>query len=225
MRHLVNCEDSSVAFMDMYTEEKFRGQVKIKMRGDTCRGNQFLALCSGEEGPNYVDTKIWLEYSWFGWHKIRGGDYENNDGSGGAGIMKNADNSSSQYRSNWKKGVVGGRSNNNTKRLAQFQIYLTESSLFDIHHAFGDVISGMDLMDTVLKTKNDDLYVKDCGLIIPPCAPTLGEDEEVESLERNEENRFGNVAARNNNALTLLSLMIIALGCFVQVVLVKSFEL
>ena len=217
MRHLVGDGESSLAFLDLRSGDKSYGRVKIRMRGETPRAIQFMNMCSGENGPSYFDTKLWLEYSWFGWHKIRGGDYEYNDGSGGAAVSKEIDNNPSMYRTQWKKGVVGGRSNNNVKRLAQFQIYLTDSSLFDIHHAFGDVISGMDILENVLKTKDDDIHVKDCGLIIPPCKPYIADDDENDYVS--ESNTVSvQVTTRNNNALTLLSLMLIALGCLVQVI-------
>ncbi|ROT70858.1 hypothetical protein C7M84_010826 [Penaeus vannamei] len=86
VRNLV--DDTCIrTFLELSWAGKVQGRVTIRLLNATCRCLQFFYLCTGERGPSYANTRL-LETEARGQsgERVWGGDYQNNDGSGGAAL-------------------------------------------------------------------------------------------------------------------------------------------
>ncbi|XP_042212110.1 uncharacterized protein LOC121859394 [Homarus americanus] len=164
LRSLVG--DSSVSvFLDLEWGDVTQGQVHIRLDATSGRGQQFLELCTGERGPSYIDTKF-LSVGNRGnpGEFIIGGDYEHNDGTGGAAVLSGLDHSEGIPR-NIVVGLVSGHNHGN--KSSQFLIYTKDLPGSSDCMSFGKVKVGMDVLLAVVGLSNpQDVKVKDCGVFV-----------------------------------------------------------
>ena len=156
-------------FFDVSWDAIHRGKVYIRLLGDAGRTLQFLYLCTGEKGPSYASTRF-LEVIRKGeqGEQIWGGDYENDDGSGGAALpgMTRGDEN---YR-NVRAGLVGGfyyPGYGCDHNPAQFGVYTRDMVGFSEMSSIGEILSGLEWMLSVRDL--DDVCsacVSDCGLVL-----------------------------------------------------------
>lgn len=79
--------------MDIGWSGVTRGRVYIRLQPDTGLARQFRQLCTGECGPSYARTRVlgvWNKGTHY--EMVAGGDYETNDGHGGAPLIQVRDN-------------------------------------------------------------------------------------------------------------------------------------
>ncbi|KAG7169278.1 E3 ubiquitin-protein ligase TRIM13-like 1, partial [Homarus americanus] len=79
---------STLAFLDLAWEGLAKGRVLVRLSPDTPLARQFVLLCTGQRGHTYANTKL-LEVTNKGktGECVHGGDYEKNDGEGGAPLL------------------------------------------------------------------------------------------------------------------------------------------
>ncbi|KAG7159483.1 uncharacterized protein LOC121877402 [Homarus americanus] len=167
LRTLVPHESPS-AFLDLGWEGHTHGRVYLRMLGDTTRGHQFLLLCSGEKGPSYSKTRFFhADRIGEKGEIIRGGDYENNDGTGGAGLVEGVTNGG-VYHTEAVPGLLVGAHANQIGRLGVFGIILSAWPLNKTDTGFGVVTSGLGTLRSAARhTPITDVTVENCGLVIP----------------------------------------------------------
>ncbi|XP_069181883.1 uncharacterized protein [Procambarus clarkii] len=154
----------TLAFLDLGWAGSTRGRVTIRLTPDTPLARQFVLLCTGQRGHTYRNTKL-LQV----WDKgqpgecVGGGDYESNDGKGGAPLLPDLQG---QYRTSGRAGTVCA---SDGPRSAKFVI--TTRDLQDGHHwlyAFGNVVSGLDVVRAAVNHSNiKEVTVVDCGVVLP----------------------------------------------------------
>ncbi|ROT72612.1 uncharacterized protein [Penaeus vannamei] len=167
VRSLVPTE-ATTAFLDLGWQGQTQGRVYVRMFGDTRRGQQFLLLCSGEKGPCYRLTRF-FDADRIGERGeiIRGGDYEHNDGTGGAAIMDGL-LSGGVYHREAVAGLVVGAHASQAERLGVFGIILTEWPGNKTDTGFGLVTSGLGTLKSAARHKPvTDVTIENCGLVIP----------------------------------------------------------
>ncbi|CAL4063813.1 unnamed protein product [Meganyctiphanes norvegica] len=153
-------------FMDLQWAGQHQGRVYIQMFGRTRFGEQFLLLCSGEQGPCYkftcfyksedIDTPDAV---------ISGGDYENNDGTGGAAFIDGIENGGI-----YERDIVAGLivSWPEEWRRGSFEIFLENNPGQKDLTGFGQVISGLAVLKSASRHKPiTDVIIEDCGLVVP----------------------------------------------------------
>ncbi|XP_066940153.1 uncharacterized protein [Macrobrachium rosenbergii] len=166
MRELVPKASPSV-FLKTELGGKTKGYVYVRMFGDTPRSRQTTFLCSGEKGPSYRNTRFYGKITGYADSEIlQGGDYENDDGTGGRSIVEGIV-SGDPYRHDIEAGLFTGFPEREPWRLGGFGIYLNEVRAVKDACAHGVVEEGLD----VLKKAADvvsvrDVMVVDCGLVI-----------------------------------------------------------
>nr|XP_045612457.1 uncharacterized protein LOC123767016 [Procambarus clarkii] len=158
---------STLAFLDLWWAGSTRGQVMIRLSPDTGLARQFVLLCTGQRGHTYQKTKLFLV-----WPKdqpgecVVGGDYEANDGRGGAPLLANLEG---QYRMSGKAGTVWSPWALGSAQCAQF--FISTRELPDGQrrpHIFGEVVSGLDVVRAAASLGDiTDVTVVDCGIVIP----------------------------------------------------------
>ncbi|XP_069180688.1 peptidyl-prolyl cis-trans isomerase-like [Procambarus clarkii] len=158
----------TLAFLDLGWAGSTRGRVTIRLTPDTPLARQFVLLCTGQRGHTFRNTKL-LEVLDKGQpgERVVGGDYESNDGKGGASLLPDLQG---QYRQSGQAGAVwcgywwlGGPTS------AQFAIATRDRQ--DGHQwscVFGDVVSGLDVVRAAVNHSDiTEVTVVDCGVVLP----------------------------------------------------------
>ncbi|XP_064122086.1 E3 ubiquitin-protein ligase TRIM65-like isoform X1 [Macrobrachium nipponense] len=161
-------EDDASAFMDLGWGGETHGRVYMRMYGNTPRAKQFLYLCSGEKGPSYRGTHFFDSFRVGEPGEIvRGGDYENDDGTGGAAILEDID-VGGPYLQEAVEGLLVGAHIRQPERLGVFGIILTAYPFSKTDTGFGVVTNGIGTLKSVSRHKPiSDVAIENCGLVIP----------------------------------------------------------
>nr|XP_045589026.1 tripartite motif-containing protein 59-like [Procambarus clarkii] len=157
----------TLAFLDLGWAGSTRGRVTIRLTPDTPLARQFVLLCTGQRAHTYRNTKLLSvgdkgqpgEY-------VAGGDYESNDGEGGAQLLPNL---SGSYRESRREGTVRARCGLEGPKSAQFIITTRELQRgTQWLKVFGDVVSGLDVVRAAVNHSDiTEVTVVDCGVVLP----------------------------------------------------------
>jgi peptidyl-prolyl cis-trans isomerase B (cyclophilin B) len=154
-------------FFDIEVDGKSEGRIVIGLFGETVPETveNFYQLATGEKGYGYKNSLFFRSIEGF---MLQGGDFENNDGTGGKSIYGstfddenfNLEHSAAGYVSM----VNSGADTNNS----QFMILYESASFLDGRHVvFGKVLEGMDVVRKIenLSTDNSDKPTKEVKII------------------------------------------------------------
>ncbi|XP_045607951.2 peptidyl-prolyl cis-trans isomerase isoform X1 [Procambarus clarkii] len=154
---------STLAFLDFGWAGSTRGRVTIQLAPDTLLSRQFVLLCTGQQGPSYHNTRLFRVSrksrpgEW-----VEGGDYESNDGLGGAPLLPDLKGES---RGSARAGDVWSRWLDH--RSAQFAITLRDHP-GRWSRVFGEVVSGLDVVRASVNHSDiKEVTVVDCGVVLP----------------------------------------------------------
>ncbi|XP_042874070.1 uncharacterized protein LOC122254439 isoform X2 [Penaeus japonicus] len=154
-----------VVFLRLAWCGRTRGDLIIMLDNASIRSKQFLMLCLGDCEHSYRGTSF-LSVANFGnpGEMITGGDYENNDGTGGQSILPDLPPREQAQRP-VTAGLVSG--NFTAAKYAQFVIYTKNlPGSFD-YLSFGRVTSGMELLEKAVLVNNiRDVMIEDCGAVL-----------------------------------------------------------
>ncbi|XP_045599942.1 tripartite motif-containing protein 59 [Procambarus clarkii] len=153
----------TLAFLDLWWAGSKRGRVTIRLTPDTPLARQFVLLCTGQRGHTYLNTKLLRvvakgrpgEWVW-------GGDYESNDGRGGAPLLPHLEG---QYRESGRAGAVWC----GLLPTARFSILTRDCQDGDEwSRVFGDVVSGLEVLRAAVNHSDiREVFVMDCGVVLP----------------------------------------------------------
>lgn len=160
--------ESPTAFLELEWEGSSQGRVLFSMMGDTARGRQFLQLCSGEAGPCYRGTCMFQAERVGGKGEIiRGGDYENNDGTGGTALVEDI-GTGGEHMHEAVSGLLVGAHSDQRHRLAVFGVILSPWPEHRTDTAFGMVTRGLATLRAAARhSPVTEVLVADCGLVLP----------------------------------------------------------
>lgn len=154
-------------FLELSWSGRVQGRVIIRLFNATCRCLQFFFLCSGERGPSYANTRL-LETEARGQsgERVWGGDYMNNDGSGGAALpgLTMGELSSQSVTA----GLVAGFCySHEHRRPSHFVIYNNDCPVLYEECPLGRVEEGLELLRDAARLPDvKDAVVSDCGLVL-----------------------------------------------------------
>ncbi|XP_045619257.2 E3 ubiquitin-protein ligase TRIM69 isoform X1 [Procambarus clarkii] len=157
----------TLAFLDLGWAGSTRGRVTIRLTPDTPLARQFVLLCTGQRGHTFRNTKLlWVMDKGEPGEWVVGGDYESNDGEGGAPLLPNLQG---QYRGSGRAGAVSSWWAPGSPTSAQFTIITRDHQdgpqwLW----VFGDVVSGLDVVRAAVNHSDiTEVTVVDCGVVLP----------------------------------------------------------
>lgn len=146
-------------FLDVAWPGRAARRVVIRLGPDTPLGRHFVWLCTGRCGPSYRNTRLW----WVGAEGqpgecVYGGDYQNNNGTGGAALLPGLE-LGEYWRSGWAGAVWGSN--------ALFGIITINCHYGDTYGSvFGEVVSGLDVMVAAARhSPIQEVTVVDCGVL------------------------------------------------------------
>ncbi|XP_042873717.1 uncharacterized protein LOC122254207 isoform X3 [Penaeus japonicus] len=168
VRGLVD-EQYVVAFLELTWAGRVQGRVYIQLLDNAGRTIQFMYFCTGERGPSYADTRLLMvtlkgqpgEQLW-------GGDYENNDGTGGAALegMERGEKNHQDVVA----GLVAGyyyTGYGQDHNPSQFGIYLKDMPGYSEMSSIGRVLIGQDVLNSAASLNNIQMAcVGDCGILL-----------------------------------------------------------
>ncbi|XP_068222453.1 uncharacterized protein [Palaemon carinicauda] len=163
--------ERTTVFYEIGNEEEVLGRVYVRLQNNSALARQVVLMCSGEKGVSYKGTFL---YRYDKTHGIlEGGDYENNDGSGGKAILEGTADSDS-YTENWTSpGTLTG-----TRCSTKFQFHLKRLRR-NVHMVIGKVLEGLDILREAPDLQLGEVYIRDCGLFVQMNV----EDEQQEEIE------------------------------------------
>jgi len=137
----------------------------VRLSPDTPRGRQFILLCTGQRGPCYANTTMWrVGLKGLPGESVCGGDYENNNGSGGGALLPEFDKG--RYRVSDKAGAVCGWSSNPVNG-AVFGIITRDCHRVCWHGVFGEVMEGVEVLQEAVQHRDiKEVTVVDCGVVL-----------------------------------------------------------
>ncbi|KAG0725650.1 Peptidyl-prolyl cis-trans isomerase [Chionoecetes opilio] len=140
-------------------------RVLIHLRTNNPGARQFLLLCTGQRGPCHNGTTLFAvgrerqpgEFVW-------GGDYERNNGLGGAALLPDLDKC--VYGESWMAGVVWGRWCDPAVG-AQFGITTKDWPGLTVPCVIGKVEVGLEVVQEAARHRPiTEVTVVDCGVVV-----------------------------------------------------------
>lgn len=162
-------EDFCIVFFDVSWRGNNQGRVYVVLLDHEGRTRQFKALCTGQLGPSYVGTRF-LEVARKNerGEQIWGGDYERNDGTGGAALP--GMDRGRKNNQNVVAGLVAGfyfTGYGQDHSPSQFGIYTRDWPGYIEMSSLGTVVGGMDVINTIVRLDNiQEAFISDCGLLL-----------------------------------------------------------
>lgn len=155
-------------FMEVSWGGKVQGHAGIKLTSTATRTRHFFYLCSGELGPSYANTRL-LEVESRGrlGERVWGGDYQANDGSGGAALQ--GFTMGELAAQSVTAGLVAGfcYGSEDHHKPSHFVVYNNDYPVAYEECPIGMVEDGIDLFRSVAKLSNiRDVTISDCGLLL-----------------------------------------------------------
>lgn len=161
-------EDAIIVFFEVWWGGSMRGRVYVVLLDNEGRTQQFKALCTGQCGPSYAGTCFLEVERRYNSVQVWGGDYEKNDGSGGAalpGMVRGRKNNQDVVA-----GLVAGYYFNGygqDHNPSQFGIYINDLPGYIEMSSMGRVVSGLEIMASVANLENvRDAFISESGLLL-----------------------------------------------------------
>ncbi|XP_069192234.1 uncharacterized protein [Procambarus clarkii] len=160
----------TLAFLELGWAGSTRGRVTIRLTPDTLLARQFVLLCTGQRGHTYRNTKLlWVDDKGQPGECVGGGDYESNDGEGGAQLLHYVLAHTAPARRSGRAGAVRARCPLGDPRSTQFIIGTRDlQGGGQWLYVFGDVVSGLDVVRAAVNHSDiTEVTVVDCGVVLP----------------------------------------------------------
>ncbi|XP_066951492.1 uncharacterized protein [Macrobrachium rosenbergii] len=160
----------TITFLDFGWDGAEHGRVQIRLQpADTGRARQFALLCTGLWGPTYANTRL-LAVGNRGAPSefVRGGDYQHNNGTGGASLLPGLKRGGEYWRRQVSGSVMAAGSWGDACS-AQFIISTRNpGSAQRDDTIFGQVEDGLPVLNAAIKDgRITRVNVTDCGIMIP----------------------------------------------------------
>ncbi|XP_069158152.1 uncharacterized protein [Procambarus clarkii] len=164
---LAMLDPATQVFLDLAWAGSTQGRVQIQLCPDTRLARQFLLLCTGQLGHSYVNTRLTQVLSrGRAGEYIVGGDYEFNDGKGGASLLPDLQGETLECG---ESGAVWSPWGLGSARSAQFSITTRDVACGrKWPRVFGHVENGLELVRLAVRLKDiREVTVVDCGVVLP----------------------------------------------------------
>lgn len=160
---------SGLAFLDLTWPDSPPRRVYVRLIPDmnVALGRQFVLMCTGHAGPSYARTRLLNLVDSTSKDELVGGDYECNDGSGGAPILSGI--VSNKVMLPCAEGLVSGKWHSSESSSTKFGITTKKHEGYVWVRVFGKVESGLEVVRAAAEVGDVGLVsVVDCGVVVMP---------------------------------------------------------
>lgn len=160
---------SGLAFLDLTWPDSPPRRVYVRLIPDmnVALGRQFVLMCTGHAGPSYARTRLLNLVDSTSKDELVGGDYECNDGSGGAPILSGI--VSNKVMLPCAEGLVSGKWHSSEASSTKFGITTKKHEGYVWVRVFGKVESGLEVVRAAAEVGDVGLVsVVDCGVVVMP---------------------------------------------------------
>ncbi|XP_068234921.1 uncharacterized protein [Palaemon carinicauda] len=159
---IVGCvgEGSSVAFLDLEWGGSFQGRIYIGMSSNTDLAKHFMAICTGELGPTYINKKFYDADESRGWLSCESYD---NKGLFGTNILNSINFDDGVYRCAPEMGIVW------MNKDGKFHILTGSVNGGRYSRVFGKVQVGLDVLKKAHARRLsgfNDIIIVGCGVVL-----------------------------------------------------------
>lgn len=166
-------------FFDLTVDDKPVGRIVMELFADTTprTAENFRAICTGEKGIGKSGKPLYYKGSCFHFVSPRlmlcGGDITAGDGSGGESIYGERFEDENYIMKHTGPGVLSMANRGPDTNDSQFMICMVKCmGLDDVHVVFGQVVDGLDLINSIMKEvethsgkPSKTVLIADCGQI------------------------------------------------------------
>nr|XP_053650404.1 peptidyl-prolyl cis-trans isomerase 3-like [Cherax quadricarinatus] len=160
---------STLVFLDLAWPGSPRRRLHIQLNTDTMLAKQFVLLCTGQHqsGSSFLNTKLlWLGNKGQPGEHVLGGDYQYNNGDGGAPLLTHK--YAYQYQESGSAGTVLSWYDPWTSKSTQFSITTTDrTDGRQWPRVFGKVVRGLEVLRAAVNHSDiTEVTVVDCGVVL-----------------------------------------------------------
>lgn len=168
-RSSVQMSENPKVYFDMDVGGEDAGRIIFELRKDVApkTAENFRALCTGEQGFGYKGSPFHRVIPQF---MCQGGDFTNQNGTGGKSIYGNKFEDEDFSLRHEGKGILSMANAGPNTNGSQFFICTVDTPWLDGKHVvFGKVVEGLDVVDKIESIGSQsgmtskDVVVRDCG--------------------------------------------------------------
>lgn len=166
---------SPLVFLELSVGNGRPRRIYIRLWGHMRRAHNFMALCIGDQGSAFLNTKLLQTYNLNEpGERILGGDHEYNCGRGGCALLDDLE-WNGDYAQPMREGLLAAAGSGQHATNSLFLICTNSDTSRNFSCPFGEVVYGLeDVGDSVRKAANkeEEIWITECGVVLEP--PRLG---------------------------------------------------
>ncbi|XP_076065892.1 uncharacterized protein LOC143039566 [Oratosquilla oratoria] len=166
LRSLIPSKNPRV-FLDINADDRRLGRVYITLWGHMRRAQNFMILCLGDMGPSYRGAKFFNVYNRGDTgERLVCGDYEYNNGRGGASVVSDLEKSVEQLYP-MDEGILVAGSIGRSAMDSMFVICTKGDASRTVACPFGMVTSGLSILQQAAEHyAYAEIWINDCGVLL-----------------------------------------------------------
>ncbi|KAF2364942.1 B-box-type zinc finger [Trinorchestia longiramus] len=160
-----------LVFLELTVGSSRPHRVYIQLWGHLRRARNFMALCIGDQGSAFLNTKLLQTYNYNEpGERILGGDHEHNSGRGGCALLDDLE-WNGDYCMPMKEGLVTAAGSGQQATNSLFLMCTQNDEARNFSCPFGEIVTGLDAVRECISRshhREEEIWITDCGVVLEP---------------------------------------------------------
>ncbi|XP_018014480.1 uncharacterized protein LOC108671443 [Hyalella azteca] len=169
--HALIPSKSPLVFLELTVGSGRARRVYIQLWGQLRRARNFLALCIGDLGQAFLNTKLLQTYNYNEpGERILGGDHEYNSGRGGCALLDDLE-WNGDYSMPMREGLITAAGSGQQATNSLFLICTQSDESRNFSCPFGEIVQGLDDVKECISRahhKEEEIWITECGVVLEP---------------------------------------------------------